>query len=91
MNETGKKILIVSAKHAVNALLTNVSLTVMFHSTFHFNNFHDWAGMIAYLKAAGAVILSREAMVWGPKILKWSQTGIDTNGDNNAQAQSAGK
>jgi hypothetical protein len=32
--------------------------------------------MIAFLKATAVIIATREAMVWGPKILKWSTTNV---------------
>lgn len=70
MNPTLKTVLVNMAKNAVNAVLTNTALAGAFHSTF---NFHDRAHMLNLLEAAGIAILVREAMVYGPKILAWSQ------------------
>lgn len=69
MNATVKTILIVSAKNAVNAILTNGALMTLFSGTFHL---HSWAGALNVLKATGAVIGIRESQIWVPKLLKWS-------------------
>lgn len=69
MNATVKTILVVSAKNAVNAILTNGALMTLFSGTFHL---HSWAGALNVLKATGAVIGIREAQIWVPKLLKWS-------------------
>lgn len=74
MNPTVKKYLIVAAKQAVNAILTNAGLAAMLPSVF---NLHNPAGMVAIAKAAGVAVVTREAMVWGPKLLAWS----NSNGD----------
>lgn len=75
MNPKLRSFLLICAKHAVNAVLTNGGLMALFPQIF---NFHNHAGQLAVLKAVGLVVGSREAMVWGPKILKWSQTGLET-------------
>jgi hypothetical protein len=68
--EALKSILIYSAKQAVNAILINV---VPYFQTPGTYNFHNWAGVEHILVLAGGAVLSREFLVWGPKILKWSQ------------------
>jgi hypothetical protein len=86
MNPKTKKYLIISAKHAVNALLTNGGLWALFPKTF---NFHDWTGMLAFLKATAVIILTREVMVWGPKIVKWSSTDVSLDDSEPTKADSA--
>jgi len=71
-----KQFLIICAKNAVNAVLTNAGLMASMSQTF---NLHDWSGLKHILFAAASVIASREAMVWGPKILKWSMTDAVPN------------
>lgn len=66
-----RALLIVAAKNAVNAILTNMGLMAMFSNTF---NWHSWAGVLAMAKATGLVVLAREVVVWVPKLLKWSDT-----------------
>ena len=73
-----KDSLVYTAKNAVNAaLLMSMQL---YHDPVD-NNFHNWHGFKGVLWQIGAAILSREALVWGPKLIKWSTT----NGGNNAQ------
>lgn len=79
MNATVKKILIISAKHAVNALLTNSVLSELLPSVF---NFHSAAGLLAFGKAALATVAAREAVVWIPVVLKWTQENISFGGNN---------
>ena len=74
MNEKVKAVLIISAKHAVNALLTNGQLAILFPQVFHL---HNWAGFGHILEVALATIASREAMVWGPKLVAWSMSGLN--------------
>lgn len=71
MNPKLKSFLLICAKNAVNAVLTNAGLMASMSQTF---NLHDWPGLKHILYAAASVIASREAMVWGPKILSWSTT-----------------
>lgn len=75
-----KKALIISAKHAVNAVLTDTALNQFFPLIF---NFHSTAGVIAFSKGAGAAILAREVAVWLPPLLKWSQENLSWNGNGN--------
>ena len=70
MNPALKSILIIAAKNAVNALLTNTGLWLMDNGVYNFSH----SGIVHMLKAGGMVILSRESMIWLPKIIKWSTT-----------------
>lgn len=81
MNPKLKTFLIISAKQAVNAILTNGALMTMMSGTFHL---HSWDGVKHILEATLSVIGSREAMIWVPKILRWSTTDALPNG-NGAQ------
>lgn len=69
-----KQVLIISAKHAVNSLLVNSAFLALFPATFQI---HTKAGWFNLLKSAAAIIGSREAMVWVPKVLKWTTTGTE--------------
>lgn len=75
MNPTFKNILLISAKNAVNALITNISASQLWPLVF---NLHSKSGIFNFVKLILTVIGSREVMVWLPKILKWSQTDVDT-------------
>jgi hypothetical protein len=78
-----KAFLIIALKQAVNAILTNGGLMAMMGNHF---NFHSWAGFRHVLYATASVIGGREAMVWLPRLLTWSQAT-----DERASAQAAGK
>lgn len=84
MNPTLKRILIIAAKHAVNAILTNSALMGMLHSVFNFYSRH---GLWNIGKATLAVVASREAMVWLPLILRWTTTNSDPNANGTAPKQ----
>ena len=73
-----KNILMIAAKNAVNALL--VAGPAMGIDGDHFN-FHNWAGALHVMALFGNVILAREAVVWGPVLLKWSTTDANPNGN----------
>ena len=75
LNPTLKAILTVSLKNAVNAILTNAGLMTMMHGEFNFYSSNGWWNL---LKATGTVVIAREAMVWGPKIIAWTTS----NGGN---------
>ncbi len=77
MNPTLKLVLIISAKHAVNSLLVNSAFLALFPATFQI---HTMAGWLNLLKSALAIIASREAMVWIPRVLKWTTTGTELPG-----------
>jgi hypothetical protein len=71
-----KKFLVISLKNAVNAFLINGSLMAQWHDIFNLNN---WAGVWAIARVTLGVIGTREFMVWGPKLWKWSQTDADAD------------
>lgn len=76
MNAKVKGVLVIAAKHAVAAVLTNGALMAMFSDKFEF---HDWRGVINIIKLTGAVVGGAEAKVWIPKLLAWA---TNTNGNN---------
>lgn len=68
LNPRVKTALIYAAKNAVNAILVEIMAgKVHFHGYSH-------AELISTLRLFAEVVGAREAMVWGPKLLKWSQT-----------------
>lgn len=71
MTPAVKSIFLISLKNAVNAILTNSALMAMLHGAF---NFYSRNGLWNLGKATLAVVASREAMIWAPKILAWTQT-----------------
>lgn len=71
MNATIKNVLIIAGKNAVNAILTNAALMTMLSGAF---NVHTADGWWNIGKATVAVVISREALVWIPKVVKWSTT-----------------
>lgn len=84
MNGTFKKVLIISAKNAVNALLTN---SVLMTTLGNWQQLHSASGWVVVAKVTLSCVLAREAMVWGPKILAWSQSDVN----DKADAAGAGK
>ncbi len=73
MNPKVRTVLVIVAKNAVNAVLTNAGLMATMSASFHL---HSWDGIKHILEAAGSVVASREAMVWLPKLIAWSQAPI---------------
>ncbi len=71
---TARNFLIIALKNAVNALLVNTGAWLILPANFNFTN-HQAIWNIA--KLAGVTILSREAAVWVPKLLKWSSEGTN--------------
>jgi hypothetical protein len=71
---TVKNILIVAAKNAVNAVLTNAALMAKFPTVFNIHSKDGWWNL-AY--AIGSVVLAREVMVWIPELLRWSRTNAE--------------
>ena len=69
-----KKIAVIAAKHAVNAILTNSGLMLMLHGAF---NTYSRAGLWNIGKATVSVVIAREAVVFLPQILKWTTTNTD--------------
>jgi hypothetical protein len=76
MNPAIRKILVISAKQAVGALVGNATLAALLPSVF---NFHDPAALLAFAKATLGFVIAAEAKVWLPKILQWVNS--PTNGD----------
>lgn len=74
MNATIKAILVISAKNAVNAIITNAGLMALFSNTFHL---HNWTGLWHVAEATLSIVAGREATIWVPKIIKWSRTNAD--------------
>ena len=70
MNAKYKSALIITAKNAINALLVNTGLWWVDPATFNWSH----AGLVHMAHAALAVIITREIMFWGPKLLRWSQS-----------------
>jgi hypothetical protein len=70
MNPTVRKILIITLKNAVNALIVNGGAWIGDPHTF---NFTSGAGWIHVLRLAAWVVVAREGTVWIPKLLAWSQ------------------
>jgi hypothetical protein len=66
---------IITIKNGVNAIITNASLIAMFHGQFA--NITSKSGWWDVLKVTLSVILSREVIVWGPVLLKWTTTNSD--------------
>jgi hypothetical protein len=62
---------IIAAKNAVNALLVNTGAWFILPANFNLSN-HDAVWNV--VKLAAVTIGSREAAVFVPKILKWSQS-----------------
>lgn len=71
MNPSLKNFLLVVFKNAVNAVLTNAALMVLLHGAFNTNTSAGWWNLG---KATLSVIVGREAAVWIPIVLKWSNT-----------------
>lgn len=71
MSDALKNFLLITLKNAVNAVLTDGALMLAFSSTFHL---HSWQGVKNLLYSSGIVVGTREATVWGPILLRWSQT-----------------
>jgi len=62
---------IIALKNAVNALIVNTGAWLILPANF---NLHDASAMWNIAKLAGVTIISREAAVFIPKLLKWSQS-----------------
>lgn len=74
LNPALKRVMVVSAKNAVNALLTNATLTAMFPHLMNLHNPKLFWWTVG--KVAISSVIAREAVVWGPKVLQWSESGI---------------
>ena len=73
-----KNFLMIVAKNALNAVLTNGALVLMIHDQFNVYSGHGWYNIG---KATLAVVAAREGAVWGPVLLKWSTTDANPNGN----------
>lgn len=71
MNPTFKSILVISAKNALNALLTSTAFLAFFNDWGWLNSSAGW---INIGKVALSSVLAREAAIWVPKLLAWSQS-----------------
>lgn len=69
-----KNILLITAKNAVNAVLTSSVLMVLNNGAFNFRNPDGWWNLG---KAVASVIIGREVAVWVPILLKWSSTSAN--------------
>lgn len=81
-----KSFLVISAKNALNAVLTNAALMTTFHN---WGQLSTKAGWISIGWTTLSVVGAREATVWLPKILAWSTS--PTEDGNSTQSASAGK
>lgn len=73
-----KNFFLIVAKNALNAVLTNAGLALLFHGIF---NAYSRDGLWNLGKATFIVVAAREAVVWGPVILKWTTTNADPGGN----------
>lgn len=80
-----KNILIQAAKNATNAALISIAPMLSAPDRYNWHSLKGLEHMGAVLLGA---ILSREALVWGPKILAWSQT--ETKPETIAASKAAG-
>jgi hypothetical protein len=69
-----KNFLMIVLKNALNAVITNAGLMATMHGVF---NRYSRDGLWNMGKATLVVIAAREAMVWGPVLLKWSTTNAE--------------
>lgn len=83
MNPTLRSFLINSGKHAVNALLTNATLMTLFGEWAQLDTRTEWWHI---LQVAFGCVVAREATVWLPRLLLWSQS---TNGGEPPKAKGA--
>lgn len=74
MNSSLKNFLLIVAKNAVNAILTNAGLMATMHGVF---NKYSKDGLWNMGKATLVVIATREVLVWGPVVLGWSNTNAN--------------
>lgn len=71
MNPKLKSVLIITAKNAVNAILTNSALLTLLGN---WQQLGTRAGWVLVLKTTLSVVFAREAIAWGPKIIAWSNS-----------------
>lgn len=75
MTPATRSFLVAVAKNAINAVITNAALITAIHDQFNLSTANGW---IHIAKLTGSVILAREIVVWGPKVLAWSQSSDST-------------
>jgi hypothetical protein len=71
---TLKNFWIIALKNAVNVLIVNSAAWYILPANFNLSNH---AAMWNMAKLAGGIILGKEASVFIPKLLAWSQTNTD--------------
>src|ERR1700689_3335528 len=71
---TLRNFLIIVLKNAVNALIVNVGAWWILPANFNFTN---KAAIWNIAKLAGVVGFSKEAAVWVPQLLKWSNPNAE--------------
>ncbi len=74
MNTTFKNVLLITAKNAVNAVLTSTALMAFNWGAFNVTSKDGWWNLG---KVVAAVIIGREVAVWVPILLKWSSTSAN--------------
>jgi hypothetical protein len=77
-----KSALIIAAKNAVNAIITNAGLITMLHGAFNVSSAAGWWNIG---KATISVVAAREAIIWGPKLLAWSSSSSVPPADSTGQ------
>ena len=80
MNPKLKNFLLIVVKNAINAVITNAGLMSTLHGVF---NLYSTNGLWNIAKATLSVVIAREAMVWGPVLMKWTQTSADPSSLDN--------
>lgn len=68
---TAKKVLVIIAKNALLGVLTSTAITHQWHDIFNFDNM---PGVWAVFKMCGNVIAIKEAIAWGPWLIRWAST-----------------
>jgi hypothetical protein len=75
VNKAIKLFLIITVKNAINSIITNAALLATFHGQF--SNPTSKSGWWDIAKVTASVVLSREVIVWGPVLMKWTTTNAD--------------
>jgi hypothetical protein len=70
MNRTLANILVVAAKQAVNAAVISIAPIIKDPHDYNLTTLHG-LGNVGFIVLCA--VAAREALVWGPVILKWSQ------------------
>lgn len=71
-----KNFLMIVLKNAINVII--VTGVPLIWDSGHFN-FSTWPAFLNTLRLVGGAIVAREAVVWGPILLKWTNTDADPN------------